>query len=437
MATNYRACILGAALDTGNLGVSALATSTIGLIRDQRPDAEISLFIGRNVPGTFSVPLGDREYHGAVLNFRLSPRARFDEHLFGILFMALLYRIIPSASFRAWVLGKNARLKMLSESDFIGDIHGGDSFSDIYGLKGMIIGSIPDMIVNLIGKKVHFLPQTYGPYSHWAARYIAKGLIEKGRVVLSRDLEGMGLIRSMVPSLDGADNFRFCPDVAFSLEVRPMREEPVSPAMAADDDTPIVGLNVSGLLYNGGFNRSNMFGLSIDYPKFVNDLAERLLSTRDIRLLLVPHTFAAEGTIESDPDACEKLFRLLQARYPNRVFRVTRECLASEIKSIIGKCDFFIGSRMHACIGALSQGIPTVGLAYSKKFLGVFESVGASKMVIDARSCDSSDTLDAILEMFDQREAARPGLKAEMEGIRCQLHDTFAWMLDSTHGKPS
>ena len=36
------------------------------------------------------------------------------------------------------------------------------------------------------------------------------------------------------------------------------------------------------------------------------------------------------------------------------------------IKSIIGRCDFFIGSRMHACIAALSQKIPTAAVAIVK-----------------------------------------------------------------------
>ena len=49
-------------------------------------------------------------------------------------------------------------------------------------------------------------------------------------------------------------------------------------------------------------------------------------------------------------------------------------------KAVIGQCDFFIGSRMHACIAALSQGVPCVGVAYSMKFAGVFDTVGMERM---------------------------------------------------------
>ena len=54
----------------------------------------------------------------------------------------------------------------------------------------------------------------------------------------------------------------------------------------------------------------------------------------------------------------------------------------SEIKHIIGQCDFFIGSRMHACIGAVSQNIASVSIAYSNKFRGVMETVGMDEYVI-------------------------------------------------------
>ena len=37
---------------------------------------------------------------------------------------------------------------------------------------------------------------------------------------------------------------------------------------------------------------------------------------------------------------------------------------------------------MHACIAALSHGIPTTAVAYSKKFIGFFDSVGLGDYVM-------------------------------------------------------
>ena len=79
------------------------------------------------------------------------------------------------------------------------------------------------------------------------------------------------------------------------------------------------------------------------------------------------------------------------------------------VKGIIGLCSFFIGSRMHACIAALSQGIPTVAVAYSKKFMGVFESAGMGHMVVDARdtSTDAGRGQDPVSLQGERKHKAR------------------------------
>ena len=96
-----------------------------------------------------------------------------------------------------------------------------------------------------------------------------------------------------------------------------------------------------------------------------------------------------------------------------------------EIKGIIGLCDFFIGSRMHACIAALSQGIPTVGVAYSKKFGGVFESVGVADWFIDAREADQDEATEKVMRLFGEREAVRTTLADSVGAAQAALRDAF------------
>ena len=118
-----------------------------------------------------------------------------------------------------------------------------------------------------------------------------------------------------------------------------------------------------------------MFNLKMDYKLFVHELSEAILKKTNANLLLIPHTFAAHGHVESDPDACAEVFTALSPVYKGRIQMIAGEYDQHAIKGIIGCCDFFIGSRMHACIAALSQKIPTAAVAYSKKFKGVFDSI--------------------------------------------------------------
>ena len=43
-----------------------------------------------------------------------------------------------------------------------------------------------------------------------------------------------------------------------------------------------------------------------------------------------------------------------------------------EAKSYISRMDVLIGSRMHATIASFTSGVPTIPVAYSRKFAGFF-----------------------------------------------------------------
>jgi colanic acid/amylovoran biosynthesis protein len=97
-----------------------------------------------------------------------------------------------------------------------------------------------------------------------------------------------------------------------------------------------------------------------------------------------------------------------------------------ELKWIIGQCDFFIGSRMHSCIAALSQGVPCVGIAYSRKFRGVFETVGMGDWVIDGREVGTEEGTRKVLELYRRRNEVREALRVEAHKARRRLEEAFA-----------
>jgi len=115
-----------------------------------------------------------------------------------------------------------------------------------------------------------------------------------------------------------------------------------------------------------------------------------------------------------------------------RVRIVTREYDQYEIKGVIGYCDFFIGSRMHACIAALSQGIPCVGIAYSMKFEGVFDSVCMGDWVVDGRSTTNEKAIRRILQLYRRRDSVRVELAQQANMARSRLREIFLQLFSQT-----
>ena len=426
MANNNmkKVCLMGVSLATYNMGVSALTASLVKITKHILPEAEFFLLIGnRSSSAQVLTNSDEKKTIIKVVNYRLSPKAKIKEHLVWIFLNACLHRMIPLKVVRNAIARKTPFLNTLAHADFVGDIRGGDSFSDIYGLTKLVIGSTPAIIALLMKKRLVLLPQTYGPYETMAGKAIARYIITRSAHILSRDKAGISVLKKLMDNKVLKQDVIFCPDVAFMLDSRRPDTLDIEPRLLSDKSVPLIGLNINGLMYNGGFTRNNMFGLKMDYKEFAGKIALTLLEKTSAHLLFVPHTY--NPPVESDPDACRDIMNSLSSRYGDRMHLVVREYDQSEIKGVIGLCDFFIGSRMHACIAAISQEVPTVGIAYSRKFHGVFESVGVGEMIVDGRSVDTDEAVEHVMRRYQNRDEMKNKLHVTINNAKLSIMATF------------
>jgi polysaccharide pyruvyl transferase WcaK-like protein len=425
-------CLIGASFKTGNLGVSALAESSIKCILRCWPNANITIFTAGCRPSEHQLEISGKKLTVRVLSIRFSPKIFVANHFIEIVIWRLLLSIANSSLRQKILNKKNSCAAVLYNADYVMEITGGDSFSDIYGMQRFTVGMLRKWLVKFYGKPLILLPQTYGPFKRKSARYAASRVLRYASLVFSRDKEGVDTAIELLADKKSEDKIKCVADLAFTLDAR----EPETVDLCGLEDLPeektvLVGLNVSGLLYNGGYSGANMFDLKVNYRQLVENIIELVLGHQNMKLLLVPHVFPNKGwEVESDPQACADIYELLKERYPGRIFMARGEYDQGEIKSIIGKCNFFMGSRMHSCIAAISQGIPTVGLAYSKKFTGVFETVGIDKYVVDLRNCDESDVLSSIDLALREREDIASKLNDIIPGIKSEVLNIFREHLD-------
>lgn len=419
--------LLGASFHTGNMGVSALAESSIKCILNRWPNAQI-IFLGSGyVPGQHLLFLMGKEISVKTLPIRFSKNILLPYHFLWFAFYGLLARVLPRSRFKDTLVKRNPYFRMFFEADLVANITGGDSFSDIYGFRRFFLGFLYKWLVIFLGKKLILLPQTYGPFRRPLTKMMARYIINYASLVYSRDKSGVNYVKNLLKTENTDGKIKFLPDVAFVLDSRrPENTEIGSLEKTKARNVIVVGLNVSGLLFNGGFTRDNMFGLKTDYRELIYELIEMLLKDEKVTVLLIPHVFPPPGyEVESDPNACLEVYKELNSKYSGRILLTRGKYDHNEAKYIIGLCDFFIGSRMHACIAALSQGIPAIGLAYSKKFRGVFESVGVEQLVVDMRQAKTDEVLTTIAKAFEQREVTVRHLEAVVPGVQQKILNVF------------
>ena len=443
---------LGIAVTSRNRGVLALGSSLIGLIVRSKQNVRPCYLIGHNRRETVSLELPGGTHTIAIVPARMSPRSRAADHLCTIVACSLVFRLIPIRALRNFISKKVPWIQIAREALLVGDIRGGDSFSDIYGMRRFLNGFFMAWSIILIRGEIVQMPQTYGPFKSVFARVLARYLLIRSSRIIARDKESQRVAQTLIGH---EKQVELSPDVAFSLEPKvpeeiecdgpaDQREGPswsgrVRVSAAALRRACPIGINVNGLMFNGGYTRNNQFGLTMDYTAFVPRLVETLLCQSSADIWLIPHTYGAAGNVESDPEACRQVHESLPTDLRARVRVVTGDYDCNELKGIIGLCDFFIGSRMHSCIAALSQGVPCVGVAYSMKFRGVFESVGLADWVVDARSTSDSDAISAIVKFYENRGSVRGDLAAAADQARARLFRLFQNLLaeSTAHAEPN
>ena len=90
-----RVVVLGASFDTGNLGVSALAWSSIKLILNRWPKAEVCIVGAGRQPGVYEFTDEKGTTAIPLWPVRYNPKIWVQNHILGIWFNLWLVRLLP------------------------------------------------------------------------------------------------------------------------------------------------------------------------------------------------------------------------------------------------------------------------------------------------------------------------------------------------------
>jgi len=357
--------LLWHSVNSGNLGVGALTVSNIALVRQAaeaagvRPRFRILGFVDPGVPSYVTDP----DVEAVPLNTK------------AMLPGGLLWRT-------------------LRDIDCVLDIGGGDSFTDIYGARRFGFLWLSKAMTLARGVPLLLSPQTIGPFTRQPQSTLAAFAMRQARLVVARDPASLDVARKMSPKA----RLMQAVDVAFAL--------PYEPRPRATDGSVEVGVNVSGLLFNGGYSGANEFGMQVDYADYSRRLIEALLARPGVKVKLVTHVNTNTRPEDDDGRVADRLAE----EYP-AAERVRNFTSPSDAKSYISGLDFLIAGRMHACIAAFSSGVPVVPVAYSRKFSGLFEGVLNYPHSVPVKGLSTDEALAFTLGLLDKRAALSAEIK--------------------------
>lgn len=280
-------------------------------------------------------------------------------------------------------------IKALKACDYIFDVTLGDSFSDIYSLNQCLSNIRFKTLAEMFGKNYILLPQTYGPFNDKKCRKCSLRILNHASYIFFRDKKSLDYIQTL--GLGNA-NIKLVTDMAFSL--------PYDKTLYSFESHNIkIGINVSGLLWKGGFESENQFGLTFDYKQFIYSILDYFIAQRNVDIFLIPHVVDATPVARDDDS---RYLKVILKNYPTVNIAPDFES-PIDAKSFIASMDFFIGSRMHATIAAFSCGVPTIPVSYSRKFEGLYEAMNYD-YIIHGKGETLENAKDNVVNWFEKRE---------------------------------
>ncbi len=418
--------VSGAEIDHINRGVSALAHGAIDAILECQPGASILLLDYYKKQTTLTREINNKDVKITRSCIRFSWKLANRNNIVLLILGAVVYRILPIRILRNFIEDMLPVIGSIKKVKTAFSIAGGDSFSDIYGIRRFFYTVLIQILIITLKKPLVHLPQTIGPYKYKISHFIAGFVMMNSKVVFTRDTDSQKFADQIISRWKKADSkVIFCYDVGFLLKSK--KSEKIEQVIKKFSDKSIlVGLNVSGLLKNGGYNGKNQFGLNVDYFNLCKKIIGMFLQKTDVKIILVPHVYGI--SVENDLDACKKIMTEMEEK--NRILLFDEQIDAREVKYLISLTDFFIGTRMHSCIASISQTIPTVSLAYSKKYSGVMKSIGIENSIVDLRAETEAQIIEKIMEQFDKRNDTRKYLASKIPEVLKSIYEILAKGID-------
>lgn len=278
--------------------------------------------------------------------------------------------------------------------DLVLDTRAGDSFADIYGVKRLAKMTPIGYFAHQWKVPTVLAPQTIGPFVTPLGKILGKFTLETTDVVMARDPYSAHYAASLRRPVDHVTT-----DLVFALEHQQLEKK------------YDVLLNVSGLLWDENPHVDFTF-----YRETIYSLIEEL-GRRGRTVTLFPHVFDNTNN-PGDNDG-----------YPNAELRslVDGRILKPEglmgAREAVGQAQLVIGSRMHACLNALSMYTPALPLAYSRKFGPLLSHIGwdhnfdlRQQNFTAAEVADLTEAQDALTEQAYQTRQNATRLLTEAAG---------------------
>jgi colanic acid/amylovoran biosynthesis protein len=376
----------------GNRGCEALVRSTLQLLKQQFGD-DVEVLVPSYRPDLDAPQWPDAKQHGA----RFVRAAPFPLEL---KVWSRLLRLAPGLARR---FAPGYRLP----ADIAADLRscdallviGGDNITLDYGLPSLLWHVRFAEHAKRMGLPVMVWGASIGPFGKEPrAEKLVAGFLRQIDCVTVRETISLEYLKS----IDVHANVSLVADGAFVMLPQPVD---VSSWWPKAGPSGVLGFNISPLIQKFRPAGEPHSVLQKEVAAFLRNVLER----SDMGVLLLPHVDPLEGGGDNSDSHYMKAIQDMLGDQRGRLSLAPATLNAPQLKHVLSRCQYFIGARTHATIGAWSTQVPTVSIAYSIKAKGLNRDLfGDERLVLETNRV-STLTLQ---EYFDKLRAGGADIQA-------------------------
>ncbi len=398
-----------------NAGDAALTHETLRQLRRAFPQAHFTL--APNDPQSHR-HLEEEEIVGSFMSWvcRLDRERRWRWQILRFPYH-FLHSLVAVLTFRLWgrptYLDRHPDRRRLMQAYFGADLVVSCAGGFLYTTHALAVSfwwSIYSMLfARLSGKPLYMFPQSIGPFATRFHRWGAYFVLNRVRLIVVRDLVSAQAV--------AAGGFRrpwhLLPDVAFATPTGDKEEAArwlARRGLDPSDNRPRIGVT----LMNWGA-QSRLFAAQSTYEEAMVSLVQEATHRLGAQVVLFSQVVGPSAS-EDDGIIARRIYDRLQDG--SSIVLADGQLPPEQLKAAYGLMDFFVGTRMHSNILALSAGVPTLAIGYLTKTRGIMEMLGLGEWVCDIGHIEPSGLVTLFRRAWSQRQIIGRQLQEVMPRIQ-------------------
>ena len=250
------------------------------------------------------------------------------------------------------------------------------------------------------GKKVWIYGASIGPFgsNKNAVEYYVKNL-SKYEKIICREQISVDYLHSI-----GVHNTLFMPDPAFL----------VAGNTDENKERRYIGINLSAL--------SLKETIGENHDEKIKELADFIVAlyyNLKQPIMFLPHVVFGDGENDNDFLFMNRIYEVLPEEVKNNVEIADYSGGFIGIKHSLRQCCLVVSARMHCCVNAIHENIPTFFLVYSQKAKGMCQYVyGHEKWTLDITQVNG-ESIEKIKELYSDCQQVSVYLEQRNREIMC------------------